>query len=452
MDFLQRFTQYMKERGGAGGAAGGAGGAAGGGAAANVNMSRGARRIRHARAANLRNPPPEPPLNATRNYKVNLLGGVKRSTVFSHLGAEHSKGMKGYGILPFLNRKNQCRLSGTCRNAHGEVARFELADNSPILGDLEIWHTTHPRATVANVSGRALSLRDFELLRGIKKLNMSGCKLDGAFDIVRAFVHLHGIEELNVSDCNTRAFNFNVFPSLEGIKKLEMARCKAVLEADDFQYLHGIEILNIDGCTQLTDAALAPLAGIKDLYMKGCTQFTDAVLAPFAGLERLGIDDCVQLTGETFPTSLKILDMNDCINVTDAALASLHGLEELYIGGCTQLTDAAFVNLDSLQKLNMQECTGVTDLAFDHLTRVKYLDMSDCNQPGITAAAIAKLDFVTELITEDCSDEVNDAADLLFQHNAQLGGRRKFKKSKSKSKSKKSKKSKSKKSKTRRNR
>jgi hypothetical protein len=407
------------------------------------NMSREGRRIRHARAANLRNPPPEPPLNPTRNYKVNLLGGVKASTVFSHLGAEHSKGMKGHGILQFLNRKNQCLLSRTCRDARGEVGKFELADNSPILGDLEIWHTTHPRATVANVSGRALRLRDFELLHGIKKLNMSGCNLHGAFDIVRAFDHLRGIEELNVSDCPMRAFNFNVFPSLAGIKKLEMARCKAVLGADDFYHLRGIEILNIDGCTQLTDAALAPLAGIKDLYMKGCTQFTDAVLAPFAGLERLGIDDCVQLTGATFPASIKIIDMNDCINVTDAALASLHGLEELYIGGCTQLTDAAFVNLDSLQKLNMQECTGVTDVAFDHLTRVKYLDMSDCNQPGITAAAIAKLDFVTVLITEGCTDAVNDAADLLFEHNAQLGGRRKFKKSKSKSKSK-SKKSKSK--------
>ena len=389
-------------------------------------------------------------MNPVRNYKVNLLGGDKASTVFSHLNAEHSRGA---GILGFLNRKNQCRLSGTCRNAHGEVAKFELADNSPIVGDLEIWHTTHPRAVAANVSGRALRLRDFELLHGIKKLNMSGCNLHGVFDIVRAFDHLRGIEELNVSDCSTRAFNFNVFPSLARIKKLDMARCTAVLGADDFQHLRGIEILNIDGCTQLTDAALAPLAGIKDLYMKGCTQFTDAVLAPFAGLERLGIDDCVQLTGATFAAlnGIKILDMNDCVNVTDAALASLHGLEELYIGGCTQLTDAAFVHLDSVQKLNMQECTGVTDLAFDHLRRVKYLDMSHCNQPGITAAAIAKLDFVTELITEDCSDEVNDAADLLFQHNAQLGGRRKFKKSKSKSKSKKSKKSKSK-SKTRRNR
>ena len=250
----------------AGGAAGGAGGAAGGGAAANVNMSRGARRIRHARAANLRNPPPEPPLNPVRNYKVNLLGGDKASTVFSHLNAEHSRGA---GILGFLNRKNQCRLSGTCRNAHGEVAKFELADNSPIVGDLEIWHTTHPRAVAANVSGRALRLRDFELLHGIKKLNMSGCNLHGVFDIVRAFDHLRGIEELNVSDCSTRAFNFNVFPSLARIKKLDMARCTAVLGADDFQHLRGIEILNIDGCTQLTDAALAPLAGIKDLYMKG---------------------------------------------------------------------------------------------------------------------------------------------------------------------------------------
>ena len=256
------------------------------------------------------------------------------TTVVSTLGAAHSHGK---GIFGFLNSKTLRRLRATSSELRNAVADFPLEnDNTSITTNIAAWYKSFPNARKANFlkyrggvrqleadaravpieGGRTLldKLRelsvllvnfgpiidgsvaawraanpdalaanlsnrnditddDFQHLRELRALNMSGCRQPTITDA--AFAHLRGVHTLWMGSCNQPTITDAAFAHLAGIHELSMFRCRQITDAA-FANLRGIHTLDMAHCNQptITDAAFENLEGIHTLNMVGCNQQT----------------------------------------------------------------------------------------------------------------------------------------------------------------------------------
>jgi hypothetical protein len=155
---------------------------------------------------------------------VDIENGLYASTVFSHLRGEHAHGR---GILANYNTREATQLlrSHNNKELREAIAIFPWNDlETRITGPLAEWRAIFPNAIAANISNRNdLTDADFVHLRGIHRLNMSGCNQIGITDA--AFANLVGIHTLDMSGCNQTSITNAVFPYLRGIHTLHMNGC-----------------------------------------------------------------------------------------------------------------------------------------------------------------------------------------------------------------------------------
>ena len=161
-----------------------------------------------------------------------------------------------------------------------------------IAGSLSAWRAANPAALCANLEGRA-DLTDTDLApfagTGILAVNLFGCT-----GITSAcFAHLRGITHLRIRGLT-----------------------QPTIVAPDFVQLAGLVALYASGCTQLNDAALAPLAGLRTLYVSDVQGFTEAAFVPLRGLAFLEMRRCAtprtQAGFEPLAGGITTLDMEGC--------------------------------------------------------------------------------------------------------------------------------------------
>lgn len=225
-------------------------------------------------------------------------------------------------IAQMLGQRQATPLRAVSKSLKAEVERSQWDDlanfGEPIKGSLADWRRANPNAEALDLSNRE-DLKDADMVhvRGIKKLNISGCiKLTD-----RAFVNLKGIHTLVMQSCNQKAITDRAFTNLTGIHTLDMTMCDQ---------------------RTITDAAFVNLRGIKELYMGFCAQetITDAAFKNLTGIHTLNMNHCEQPT------------------ITDAAFTHLAGIHTLNMNFCSQptITDAAFPPLRGIAVLHVVRC------------------------------------------------------------------------------------------------
>ena len=165
------------------------------------------------------------------------------STLMSHLGAEHSHSR---GILGFMTTLEANSLRLISREFRDEVSRFRWNDSKTfVIGSLEKWRTTFPKAETINLSHRHdICDDDLKHIKGCRNVNISWC-----VNITSAgFEHLSKVRNLLMNGCDQLTLTDDAFKYLKEIRTLEMSHCK-----------------------QITDAGLAHLKGIQMLDMKFTT-------------------------------------------------------------------------------------------------------------------------------------------------------------------------------------
>jgi hypothetical protein len=221
------------------------------------------------------------------------------------------------------------------------AAPFAPDFGPPITGDLRAWRAASPRATAANVAGRAdLAPADFAALRGLRAVAASRC---------------------------------------DGLTGAALA------------HLRGARALALDGCGALTDADAAPLAGVAWLDVSHTA--LGAGLAAARGVETLiafgcaALDDAA-LAGVVSP-ALRRLDASYCAALTDAGLAALRGAGadlDVTLDGCAQLGDAAFAHLGRARAVRMRGLRGVTPAAVAALAGAETVVAWGCRADVVAAA------------------------------------------------------------------
>ncbi len=167
-----------------------------------------------------------------------------------------------------------------------------------ISGPLSAWRAANPAAPVANLEGRAdLTDADLAPLAGCLAINLFGCTGVSS----ACFAHLRGATHLRIRGLT-----------------------QPTIVAADFAHLAGsLRALYASGCTQLGDAALAPLQGLHTLYISDVQGLSEEAFAPLA-------------------PGLRFLEMRRCAAPrTQAGLAHLAGVETLDMEGCSAEAIAA---------------------------------------------------------------------------------------------------------------
>ena len=140
---------------------------------------------------------------------MELAGSDGASSILSTL----SRAAGGNALLALLDTRDATAVRATCREARDEVAAYPWDDvgtrstlfrtwegGTRIAGSLASWRACFPNARGADVHNRwDLVDADFAHLRGLQRLDMSGCTQGGITD--GAFAHLRGIHTLFVEGC-----------------------------------------------------------------------------------------------------------------------------------------------------------------------------------------------------------------------------------------------------------
>src|SRR3989338_68164 len=135
------------------------------------------------------------------------------------------------------------------------------------------------------------------------------------FTLSKTYTSLEFIKELPYKiynlDLNT---NKNIkdkdFQYIKGIHTLDMSGCNQDTITDNaFKYLKGIYTLNIKGCKQITDKAFENLKGIHTLDMSWCNKktITDKAFVNLKGIHTVNMYLCKQITDKAFSNALSVI-------------------------------------------------------------------------------------------------------------------------------------------------
>ena len=106
-------------------------------------------------------------------------------------------------LFPLLDTREATALSATCTEAADAVAAYPAWSDAEtrIRGPLAAWRSCVPLARAANISHRRdLTRSDFELLRGVRDLDMRSCD-QACVAEPRTFELLSDVEVLTVRRC-----------------------------------------------------------------------------------------------------------------------------------------------------------------------------------------------------------------------------------------------------------
>lgn len=179
--------------------------------------------------------------------------------------------------------------------------------------------------------------------------------------------------------------------ALDGLRASASLRWFNAPEAEELTDLSplgaivGIRHVEVRGARDLTDAGVAGLAGAAGLWTAGLWESADLTDAAAVALAR-------------HHPELREIDFDGCTRLTDAALAALGTLphlERLYLDDCRKLTDAGLASLaglSNLQRLSLRDCPRLTDAGVARLADLPRLDdlaLWGCRR--VTPAAVAAL-------------------------------------------------------------
>src|SRR3989338_4989672 len=170
-------------------------------------------------------------------------------------------------ISDFLSTRDLISLSSTCRdyyiillfNVHVmSTHKFTLSKTYISLEFIK--ELPYKIYNLDLNTNKNIKDKDFQYIKGIHTLDMSGCNQDTITD--NAFKYLKGIYTLDMSWCNKKTITDKAFKNLKGIHTLHMKSCNQDTITDKaFKYLKGIHTLDMSNCNQktITDKAFENL-------------------------------------------------------------------------------------------------------------------------------------------------------------------------------------------------
>lgn len=234
--------------------------------------------------------------------------------------------------------------------------------------------------------------RIFSCIKNVTHLNVSG----GVNITDAALMELKGIVKINLSGCKCLSTDKASFTSksLKHIRDLGTTKSINIskngwLEYDAFMCINGIGSVNISDCTQVDDNVFKELSNVKHLKADGCYNITDKALGYITGVKSLSVSMCRKLTsaGINKLTNVKKIIVSYCDFIDSKLLANTKGPLFVDVTGCGSLMNSQksityklfeSVDCNYLHTVILNNCLCVTDKALWFLSRVEVLDISGC--------------------------------------------------------------------------
>jgi F-box/leucine-rich repeat protein 2/20 len=240
-----------------------------------------------------------------------------------------------------------------------------------------------------------MNIKTLEGLSNLKSLRKftaphSGLGDGAGYQVFPALPHL---THVNLDDCNFVELGLSALPSLRNLHLRTGSKLSLLMGIPNVHGLHTLDLADnhsIDDKSLLTFGSLLQL---KELSLKNCWLITDAGLRSLpVTLERLVLQGCHLVEnavkdGLARLTTMRSLDLHDCAMIADEGLHNLSDMSrlcDLNLSQCVQVTDAGLFGLSNMQKLRMlrlDSCRKVTDVglrAVASLKKIESLDFTRC--------------------------------------------------------------------------
>lgn len=268
-------------------------------------------------------------------------------------------------MLRFLGIGEAGQLRASCKLALQLTRDYPWNDDSVAIVTLPLWKVCFPHARTAKLAVRRLA----------RKAKLAGRSTRTYPDA--DFQHLRGVETVDMSGCDNGDV---VLQQLGSVRTLALNRCRNVTGAG-FHHLRGIRTLVLERCNGVT--TLDGLAGtqLAVLMVRNCRRVTDASLNCHITVSRLNLGGCERVTGAWFRhlRGIHTLEMYNCRSVTSLAGLAGSGIDTLELSQCEGITDAALVHLAGIGVKSLSHCNGVTGSGLHHLRGIESLTMDNCD-------------------------------------------------------------------------
>mmetsp|Transcript_16229 Transcript_16229/g.25324 ORF Transcript_16229/g.25324 Transcript_16229/m.25324 type:complete len:1372 (+) Transcript_16229:395-4510(+) len=286
-----------------------------------------------------------------------------------------------------------------------------------------------------------VGVKYLRVLKGLTKLNLSGCSriTDVSCRVLKE--NLNRLEEVDLSGCNVS--DRGIIEVLEGCLYLESISIRnnssftdRGLEAiqTNVTLMKLLRSLDFAGCREFSNEGLIRLLEneggvIRNLDLSRCSQIdlgligfrrnhssTNCRVLKLNGL--VGICDSTMAWLAEGCGRLQVLDLSDCCTVSDSSLSYLsqgcNRLKTLTLNRCRKLTDEGLSNFihtagHHLQSISLRNCAQVTDkTAFEigkYCQKLKFLDIFGV--PKVSDRGLAKIARCCRWL-----EEVNFSADI----------------------------------------
>ena len=226
--------------------------------------------------------------------------------------------------------------------------------------------STEAKQELANglVGCDSVSYLELSLLKGIKRLDLSGCE------------HLQELIGLGL---------------LTELQELSLAGCVR-LEQLSLENLSSLKVLRLDNCISLKEVDLSSCSDIQEFYFSNCNAPSVFGFSSLKGLKVLNLSGYSKTAFNlTWFDQLERLQLADCSSIRALYFAKLYNLRHLDVSGCEKLETADISSCSKLKRFIAGRCTSLRSVEGlqDHLklqqisvrgcTRLQHLNLSGCS-------------------------------------------------------------------------